>query len=381
MVTKPTITRRILPYWAPKEGNYAIALQAQKEPVYGRLGIRTDNQQQWLNLDTFREIEPTIVANDNQTALWEVAEPDYVTLSDDTDVKIRQDSQNSLKVNLRLPGRSAYTFLERIYQPMEDWSQDLYLVFWFKGEGSDAGFQFSILFNDSYEDSAVFGWYDESKEWRRLVLPLAQPGGANGKVDWSKVWKIRLSTGKDTTGTFYLDHLSRYHNKEWINLAQSVHLPAGENSFTLNLEGKTEVNQLLIYPLNEGEGTIPIGNLFQVDDTQTASISYEKLSPTKYIVHISTSRPFWLTLSEVYNPLWKAIVAGEEIDSVPSYSFVNSFFLTKTGDYDVTIEFMGQRYVHYGGIISLIAFLGAIVGVILERKRERERERGSHRSQ
>jgi len=85
------------------------------------------------------------------------------------------------------------------------------------------------------------------------------------------------------------------------------------------------------------------------------------INPTKYTVHVKTSTPFFLVFSEAYHNLWKASVDGEEIQSIPAYSFINTFQISKTGEYDIVIEFIGQRYVIYGGIISIISITLTII--------------------
>jgi len=85
------------------------------------------------------------------------------------------------------------------------------------------------------------------------------------------------------------------------------------------------------------------------------------INPTMYTVHVETDTPFFLVFSDAYHNLWRAYVDGEEIQSIPAYSFINTFQISKTGEYDIVIEFIGQRYVVYGGIISIGSITLAII--------------------
>ncbi|MBA7702319.1 hypothetical protein ES703_111083 [subsurface metagenome] len=282
--------------------------------------------------------------------------------------------------------RPHYALIGKKYEEMQDWSQDKYLVFWFKGEGSGESFSLAVYFDDSYDDYAIFDFADTSSEWRRLVFSTASPSRSKGNVDWSKIWRVSLgSDHKDITGTFYLDHLSRCEDIGgetgigWFVLQPSLALKAGEHRLNIETEGNVEVKQYVLYSLKQDEAATSIDDLFTTSSSQP-TVSYEKISATRYVANVTTSKPSWLVFSESYHPLWKAHVDGETITPVVINSCVNGYYLEKTGSYDVTIEFAGQKYLEQGGLISIIALSMAIIFVILERKGYppfRKRRRGT----
>jgi hypothetical protein len=112
--------------------------------------------------------------------------------------------------------------------------------------------------------------------------------------------------------------------------------------------------------------------------------SYEKIDPTKYIVHISDAvRPFVLSLSEAFDPLWIGHVIdsrtqdGENltIDSFPLYSITNGFYVNRTGTFDIVIEYQPQQWFTQAGVISLSTFIIAIVFLLSQKLRTKMKNR------
>ena len=163
----------------------------------------------------------------------------------------------------------------------------------------------------------------------------------------------------DDTEYLSVNATSQEPNFKWITL-DPVTLQSGNHTFDLYGEGKLEIDQIVIYSLNQDEDETTLGDIFKTDKPQT-TISYEMINPTMYTVHVKTDTPFFLVFSDAYHNLWKAYIDGEEIQSIPAYSFVNTFQISKTGEYDIIIEFIGQRYVVYGGIISITSITLAVI--------------------
>ena len=74
----------------------------------------------------------------------------------------------------------------------------------------------------------------------------------------------------------------------------------------------------------------------------------------------NASQPFTLVFSETYDTLWQAKIEGEIIPSKIIYGAFNSFQLDKKGNFDLTVEFTAQKYVWWGGIISLLTLTTSI---------------------
>ncbi len=153
--------------------------------------------------------------------------------------------------------------------------------------------------------------------------------------------------------THSLDFSSNENGFKWLNLSP-IYLQTGNNTFELSGTGKVEIDQMVIYSLEKVENTVTLDEIFKVENEQT-KVSHRKIDVTKYVVHVKTTSPVLLMFSEAYNDFWKAYLDDVEIESIQVNYFTNGFYIPKTGEYDVVVEFTGQRYVTYGGIISILS--------------------------
>jgi len=352
-----------LTLFVPRNGTYGIAVRATTGPVNGTLDLMI-NEEHTRHIELtpmeIREINTTTIIDDDQKTFWKNQNPEQVTLINDEDNKI--SGNNSLKINVHTPGRTNWSLLEKTYDTMEDWNEDKYITFWFKGACSNATFSVYIYFDGSPDNYAAYNFVDTFTVWKHFIFQLSSPVATGGTIDWSKVWRIKFAIeDRNATGTFQIDRMARAHELEveeafdWVTL-QPLALEAANNTIELYANNEVNLDQMVIYSLNPGEENATLEDIFKIDKTQTA-ISYKKIDPTKYIAHVKTDTPFLLMFSDAYHNLWKAYVNGEEIRSIPAYSFINAFYITETGEYDVTIEFIGQRYVVYGGIISIATII------------------------
>ncbi|MGC8895815.1 MAG: glycosyltransferase [Candidatus Bathyarchaeia archaeon] len=169
--------------------------------------------------------------------------------------------------------------------------------------------------------------------------------------------KIYLKLGEKTSEISLSNSSNKY---EWFD-AGTFRLNAGEQRLSIGTIGKVGIGQILLYSLSENEN-LNLSELFTCK-TNAPAVEYEKVNPCTYKVRVNASEPFLLVLSESYNPLWKALVGDEEISPVPIYSIVNGFFVNKTGNLTMTIQFTGQTYVDVGLKIALtsLIFIAAVI--------------------
>jgi len=98
---------------------------------------------------------------------------------------------------------------------------------------------------------------------------------------------------------------------------------------------------------------------------ETPGIQWQMINPTKYQVQVKNAQePFQLVFSEAYDSLWQAKLNSKVIISKPYQGFLNSFLIDKTGDFELTIEFLPQKYVYYGGVVSLFTLLVSFLVLI-----------------
>lgn len=155
-------------------------------------------------------------------------------------------------------------------------------------------------------------------------------------------------------------------NFQWYE-AGPIFLEKGEQKFTIAAYGKILFDQIILYSLKEDESIVSVQNIFD-SNVDSPIIHYEKLNPTCYKLHVKTEKPFFLVFSETYHPLWKArLENGQEISSTIAFSFVNSFYVNKTGEFNIDVYFAGQWYADVGLKISLASLIFIVVAVLTPR--------------
>jgi hypothetical protein len=126
----------------------------------------------------------------------------------------------------------------------------------------------------------------------------------------------------------------------------------------------------------------------QTEHSPAYLADYKKIDPTKYEVNIkNATRPYILSLAETYDPLWMASYNinsngpnytefkdhndnrnNFKIPSIPLYSVVNGFYVNKTGDYTITIEYQPQKWFIQGALISIITAISILIFLIVSTK-------------
>jgi len=99
------------------------------------------------------------------------------------------------------------------------------------------------------------------------------------------------------------------------------------------------------------------------------------VSPWLHQLRIAATEPYTLVFSNTYDPLWRVVIDGREISPQPSYYFVNAYAIDKVGEYDLTLEFVGQRYQWFAFSLSGLAYAGtcvALVGCVFGRWRREQ---------
>jgi hypothetical protein len=164
----------------------------------------------------------------------------------------------------------------------------------------------------------------------------------------------------------------------WL-YSNSTVLKQGTYNLQIYSDSQTDLDSVIVFEtgntntsMNNNKKSNEALDLFnQTEIPSPAQISeYKKINPTKYILSIiNASRPYIISFAEAYDPLWIAHTndynnknSNENnnfrTNSIPLYSVVNGFFINKTGDYNLTIEYLPQKWFTEAGILSLLAFIG-----------------------
>lgn len=134
-------------------------------------------------------------------------------------------------------------------------------------------------------------------------------------------------------------------------------------SFSPELKGK-----LLVRNMNVKKITKPEIMLISRSDNpikQVPTLTYTKISPTKYRIQIKGSRdPFILVFSSVFNSGWEITYSdGSKVsEHFLANSFANGWLVDRVGDQTLTLNFSLQDSLEQDSFVSKIAF---IVGVLI----------------
>ena len=91
---------------------------------------------------------------------------------------------------------------------------------------------------------------------------------------------------------------------------------------------------------------------------ENISIQLVNVNPTKYIVDVNSSRHFFLILGESFDPNWAAYIDDKIVtEHFIANGYANSWYISKTGSFQVVLEFLPQKLFYIGSGISLITFI------------------------
>jgi hypothetical protein len=105
---------------------------------------------------------------------------------------------------------------------------------------------------------------------------------------------------------------------------------------------------------------------------------YKKINPTKHQLKIeNATEPYMVSFAESYDPLWVAYASDAaegdsnkvfNVSSIPLYSIINGFYINKTGDYTLTIEYQPQKWFMEGSTVSVAAAFLSLSFLIVRRR-------------
>lgn len=179
---------------------------------------------------------------------------------------------------------------------------------------------------------------------------------------------LRVSMGNNTSNIPLVSNRSQF---TWQYL--KTYLNAGKNELKINSKSATELDSVVLYSTDKNNETLE--NIFGVpnDDLRASPakiIDYNKIDPTKYVVKVKSQKPHLLTFAQPYDPLWTAHTEDNSYstNSIPLFSLSNGFYINKTGEYTLVIEYKAQQWFNQGGAITIIA-LCAVGAYLIWRKR------------
>ncbi len=87
-------------------------------------------------------------------------------------------------------------------------------------------------------------------------------------------------------------------------------------------------------------------------------VKFQQLDATRFLVEVSSTRPFILSLAESFDPFWNAhLQEGGVITSFPLQASITGFVVSQSGSVRISIEYQPEQLFEVGGIISAASTL------------------------
>lgn len=122
---------------------------------------------------------------------------------------------------------------------------------------------------------------------------------------------------------------------------------------------KEEIHEIRFNQQDATQYHIEIRSLGEAPLTQRIeSVTFKKINPTEYEIQLQNQEPVFLILSETFHQNWEAQdQKGNLLPHFQTNVYANSFYVEKTGEHQITIEFTPQQLFQMGGRISLLTLI------------------------
>jgi hypothetical protein len=332
------------------------------------------------HLSTSNKIIPTSI--ENQTAPNLIANSDFSIVDNQSGLPLywndslkRCDRYFNCKVNGTdgWDGRQSLQFFTKYPHNISDiWS-------------STYGQQIEVKQNERYElithmklnkwatesHVALEGFNEISKQWYQITKC---PANLNGPIRWEQ-FSCVITIPENTTkvrpvlNAGWSPELKK-GSKTWFDALSLTKLKDENESPNL-----AQIKKLILPEIG--------GNNNKSSSTITTNIKeFNKVNPTLWNVHISTSKPATIGFAEPYDQSWEATVYkdGIKIDvvkSMPLYGAINAFQIKQTGNLDIVLSFAPQYWYQVGFVVSGITIAFCIFYIIYDWRRNKERKSSS----
>ena len=171
---------------------------------------------------------------------------------------------------------------------------------------------------------------------------------------------------------------------KWLWLSPNSTYPLKKGTYQLKIysDGQADLDSIVLYSVGNDNSTNTNKEnknfVFNPKFSSPAQIAdYKKINPTKHILKIeNATRPFMISFAEAYDPLWVAYSNDDnnpgnnfKTSSLPLYSVVNGFYINKTGNYTLTIEYQPQKWFIQGGTVSVVTAIIILIILVVGQER------------
>ena len=141
----------------------------------------------------------------------------------------------------------------------------------------------------------------------------------------------------------------------WENLKWQDRTFYSANKIVKSPTGQ-QVSELLNIDVNKGEVLIDTNDISDLSE-RNVEVNYERVNPTRYIVHIKNESPFILVFSELFNDVWQASNHEIVYKHFRANFYANGWLIDKTGEFDIVVEYLPQNLLEIGEKISVISYI------------------------
>lgn len=168
-------------------------------------------------------------------------------------------------------------------------------------------------------------------------------------------------TEDNASSVDYIDlSLMNIKEGEWTTIEKTLSAPKAARTaivwFGANRLGVFKNTTMYIDDVSFNQVTATVSNTEEVFSS-IRNVNYTKINPTKYVAELNTVSSFVLVLSETYSPSWVGYVNNEKLASFPVFGMLTGFWLNKTGQLDVVIEYEPQKWFSISSIISIVTLI------------------------
>lgn len=117
-----------------------------------------------------------------------------------------------------------------------------------------------------------------------------------------------------------------------------------------------QVSELVSVDVNKGEVLTDNKDIPFLESDSLVDISYQRINPARYIVHVKNTAPFILVFSELFNDAWQAS-SQENFKHFRANFYANGWLIDKTGEFDIVVEYLPQNLLEIGEKISVISYI------------------------
>ncbi|MBV9175755.1 MAG: hypothetical protein JO297_01810 [Nitrososphaeraceae archaeon] len=175
---------------------------------------------------------------------------------------------------------------------------------------------------------------------------------------------LRINIGEKNTD---IPLKSKGSQLRWLYL--TTYLQHGGNELRIYSDSETDLDSVILYSTNKKQ---TLEEIFNPKVSRPAQIlEYKEVNPTKFIVKVNATSPHMLAFAEPYDPLWIAYIDKNNFkaNSIPLYSIINGFYINRTGEYTLYIEYQPQKWFFEGLVITIVTITALVAYIIWHGRR------------